>query len=323
MTAETYQHSGRFKPVHLMLSLAFGIGLAFAAGVAYAYIVCWIPIIYVSFLATGGLAFAVMFLAAFFGNISHCRSAGIVTLMGAVFAFVALYTAWAFDPLARHGSDAAAEIATAFGSTTGEVLYDPTALQLYMKYFYEEGFWSLGRNGGEVSGIPLAIVWVIEAGIILGAGLLFASGGMKHHPYCEYCGSWTDEDGDYARFEAPEVRDDLLMRFRDGDLSALDELEPYIPPAEQWVQLGKATCPSCSESNYLTVSVSTKSVDKEGNTQISHDYAVRNMVLRPDDLERVEAAAARTGEAQAGHLASARMADPFEGHDEPEIEEDV
>ena len=63
----------------------------------------------------------------------------IAVMLGVLVGTIAMYFAWAIDPMARFPQ-------------LGRPLWDLESIWHYMKAGYAEGFWSIGRNGDAVTG---------------------------------------------------------------------------------------------------------------------------------------------------------------------------
>jgi hypothetical protein len=204
------------------------------------------------------------------------RNTALVGILGFVIGLVGLYVAWAVDPLARLGGE------------NGMILWNPEFLWEYITVFYNNGLWGIGRAGGMVSGIFLGLVWVAEAAIIVGAATMFAVGFVADQPFCEECNAWTKQEEGVAHLALPtDEENSPLDRVLNGDLSALDEMIRSGPGAPAFLRLDLATCPTCTESNYLTVQLTTHTVNKKGEVSTNTDALVKNMLIAEQDVPRV------------------------------------
>src|SRR5690606_11740140 len=88
-----------------------------------------------------------------------------------------------------------------------------------MKAINEEGTWGL-RSGGNITGIPLAIVWIVEAGIIVGMSAFLPYAMISNTPFCEHSRCWLDEEKTISTFEA-FTQPAHVEAFKTRDLSPL------------------------------------------------------------------------------------------------------
>lgn len=268
---EQYQSSGRIGalgiPAMLIAALGAGVGL----GIVYAYIIAWIPIIYVSILATGGFAFALGFSVSLAASLGHVRNGTVAHLFGLFAGLVGLYAAWAWDGYARLDGEI-------------PVLWEPQLLWAYVTAFYENGAWGMGDT--PVTGIPLGIIWAIEAAIIVGASTLLA-GSTASTPYCESCGEWTEETEDFKRLLPPE-NEYALQQLCEGNLDVLTEFTACAPGKPLSIRLDVHACPECADTRYLTVNLAKLTVNDEGEESDDTTTVVENMVLNAEKMEWLE-----------------------------------
>ena len=92
-----------------------------------------------------------------------------------------------------------------------------------MGELYTRGSWAL--KGTVVTGVPLAIVWAIEALLMVGLTTLVAAVNIAITPYCEENGCWLDEEktiDTVSAFTDP----DQLASLKQGDLQPLTHANP-------------------------------------------------------------------------------------------------
>ena len=87
-----------------------------------------------------------------------------------------------------------------------------------MGYHYEHGSW--GLKGEPVTGVILAIVWGVEALMILSLSTLVAYVMISGTPFCERTESWLDQEKKISTLE-PFTQPAQLEAFKAGDLSPL------------------------------------------------------------------------------------------------------
>jgi hypothetical protein len=273
-TPEFYRHSGRSGALGVPSATVAGLAAALVLGVVYTYAINWIPFIYVNFFATLGLGFAVGVAVGIGGQLGKIRNTKICAVIGFLCGLAALYIAWAFDPLARIGRD------------EGIIAWDITTIFSWMKIGYDEGFWSLG-GAGAVSGIFVAIVWVIEAAMIVGLSTLMALVYAEDDPFCEDCNAWTEKEATVATLWPAEDDEKSLPALLEGDLTALTTLGRVQGSKYPRLELDLSTCPKCDASNYLTVKLCDKTVDKDGDISTNEEALLSNMVVAQEHLELI------------------------------------
>ncbi|MSU46576.1 MAG: hypothetical protein EXS42_05505 [Lacunisphaera sp.] len=186
-TLEAYRHSGKFKFSAVALCLGSAAALGFPLGLAYAFFIGWVPFIYFNMLATVayGLAFGWLAIKTLkSGQVSHD---GLAAGCGLAAGLLALYFEW---------------------SGHVHMLYKDAPWFLWpdqilgaMSSLYEHGSWGM-HKGENFTGIPLALVWVAEAGLIVGLAAWLPYAFVKDTPFCEKTRCWLDENKKIDALEA-------------------------------------------------------------------------------------------------------------------------
>jgi hypothetical protein len=292
----TYRHSGAMPLLGILLILGSGAVTACALGVVYSFANYYIPFIYFHFLFTAGLGWAIGSAVVWAAKTGKVRNTALLGAYGATFGLLGLYAAWGGDLLARGGLN------------RGLHAFDPTVLKHYIAFFYEKGLWTLGhagQHGGDrVSGVFLGAVWLAEGGVIVGLAACAAWHGVSALPFCETCNCWTVSEANVQRLTHPAgpvqtmgaVIDDFksipnrLQRLKDGDLAALDDFDRAPPSAQAYLQLDLARCPTCQQSNFLSVFDCQHTVDKNKKMKVTKTAVVQNLIITAADVPRVRQA---------------------------------
>jgi hypothetical protein len=205
------------------------------------------------------------------------RNPFVATAYGFIAGVIGLYVAWGTDFYARC-------ILPEKAPVTFLQAFQPDLLLSYMKAFYENGLWSI--KGGTVSGIPLAIVWIIEAVVIVGAATFFARDAILHHPFCELCRRWTKKTVG-TRSLSLLGSNELIKQLLEGDLTTLDKIN-LAQNEGTTLRLDLATCPTCDESCFLTIQQVTVTINKEGKPETKVEPLVNNMIIVAEDIPLIE-----------------------------------
>jgi hypothetical protein len=274
---ETYRHSGAISPIGILLASTLGIATAVVLGVVYSFGIVHIPIVQINFLLTLGYGCVMGAAVGWGAKAGKIRNPFVATAYGFVVGLIGLYVAWGTDLLAR--------LVIPGGGNNYLAAYSPTALMNYIEVFYKNGFWGMGKDQ-MVSGIPLAIVWAIEAAVIVGGSTVLARQFILNIPFCESCGRWT--------VKKPGTRPlsligagDALKQLLSGDLTSLANFNLAQNEAI-YMQLDLANCPSCTESNFLTIQQAKQTLDKEGKLKVELTPLLRNMLVSAEDLPLIE-----------------------------------
>jgi hypothetical protein len=279
-----YQHSGRSGTLGVPLAAAAGLFAGLVLAFCYAYVINWIPFIYVSFIATIAFGFCVGAAASWGAQVGKMRNLAFTKMTAGLVAVIALYFAWAFDPMARF-------------EEIGEPFWDLQSIWEYMQLGYQQGFWTIGRagpNGNAVSGMFLAAVWIVEAALIIGCAVTAPTVLLGERPFCEETAQWTTKQTDVASLSLmndAEV-DDKLKRLMAGDLDALALFYRSDGTDPATLKLDLSTCPDCPTCNFLTVRSVHQVVDKKGKTSKQEQKLLVNLQVAPESVDMIRHAGA-------------------------------
>ncbi|HWY74445.1 MAG TPA: hypothetical protein VN281_02450, partial [Verrucomicrobiae bacterium] len=218
---QVYRHSGKFYAHGPFAAVVAAVVAGFPLGYAYAYFMKWIPFIYLNFLVTLGYGF---FFGAVIGALmkwGKVRNTLVVLVTSLVAGFIALYFSW-------NG-----HIHSLFPDAP--TICRPNVMLNGMKALYREGSWGL-HGSGPVTGIPLAIVWVVEAGVILGLTTATAVGMIASTPFCENAMCWLDKKRTINTL-APFTDPAQVAAIKSGDLRPLTQARPKPTGADSWTRL--------------------------------------------------------------------------------------
>jgi hypothetical protein len=214
------------------------------------------------------------------GTAGHARSTFVTAALAMLWAAVAWYVAWAADPRAREYGDAP------------YLLWQPQQLWTYALDFYENGAWTLGTGGGAtpVSGMFLGLVWAIEAGTILWCARKVALSYSASSTYCEQCSRWIDEQKDVRRLSMRPEDQPTLERLLSGEVSAAANMPRAAAEEPIYLRLDLTCCPSCQQSDFLTVNLVTHEPDKKGNLTEKVQPLADRLAIAHADVEAVRQA---------------------------------
>jgi len=265
---ESYKHSGAVPPVGALITLLAGCVTAAILGVVYSYAIVYIPFIYVNILVTVGFGLALGFAVGWAGKAGKIRNNVALGCLGLLSGVVGLYVAWASDAKARLDD--------------GVWAFNPSLLQDYIGFFYDQGMWSV--FGDEpVSGVMLAVVWLIEAVIIVGGAGVIAFGMNADTPFCERCDTWADVHEGVSRL-AIDGDDSSIQRLTDGELEALGDFTRTKKSTMPHLRLDLANCSTCKDTNYLSIVVVSEKVNDKGETSTSEDSLLTNLTISPEQI---------------------------------------
>ena len=261
-TLETYRHSGKYNALGVVLALGAGAALSFPLGLAYAYLIRWIPFIYVNFFATCGYGLAFGWLTTRILKGNRVRNTTLAALCGLGAGLLALYGEW-------NGS-----LHVVFNDAPW--LLRPDQVVRGIKILYADGSWSF--HGSNVTGIPLAIVWVIEAGLVVGISFALPFTFVRDTPYCEQTRVWLDEEKKINTLET--ITDAAqLAALKAGDIMPIVHAKPKADNAAVFTRLLLKRSPNCSIFCTLRVQDVTVSIDNEGKVKEKTEDLTKDLII--------------------------------------------
>jgi hypothetical protein len=267
---ETYSHSGKFNPLGLILPLVAAMLVGFPLGFAYAYLIRWIPFIYVNALITAGYGLAFGWTTSRILKLGRVRNPALAALCGLSVGLIALFAQWNGHVHAMFDG--------------APWLIPPAGILHGMDRIYAEGSWSL--FGHEVNGAALGAVWLIEAGIIVGLATLMPLFFVRDTPYCEETGCWLDEERQLNNLE-PLTDDAQIEALRAGDLLPLTVIRPKAEGAAVYTRLVVKSAPNRTRLCTLRVQNVEVSIEKDGKVKETTENFTGDLILPTSMLELV------------------------------------
>ncbi len=270
-TFQIYRHTGKFGIHGPALALLAAVVAGFPLGYAYAYLIKWIPFIYLNFLITAGYGFVFGILTGALMKFGKVRNTLLAVLCGILAGVLALYFAWNAH-IHSLSKDAPA-------------LFLPGQILAAMRFLYENGSWGM-RSSGNVTGIPLAIVWAVEGTMIVGLSAFVPFSMISDTPFCEQSRCWLDEE---KKIDTLEAFSDPAQSaaFKAGDLGPLSQARPRASGSTAFARLTLKHSPRCDQ--FCTVSIANVTVvtDKDGNTSEQTQELARNVMLPKSMFELI------------------------------------
>jgi len=206
-----------------------GVAAGVITGAVYAFAIFHSPLIYLNFLLTGALLFALGLTVSYGIYLFRIRNTKVGVLISFITFCVAYYVSWAvYIPtvLAHFGAGASSFDIPLISRSAALFAQSPWGMWYWIQSINYNGVWSITNFGGgsrnaiPVSGIFLAIIWVIEAGIIA-FGTVALGSDQAFKPFSERQGKWLEPKSLPGRIAFVENGDEMLNAFARGDFSAL------------------------------------------------------------------------------------------------------
>src|SRR5688572_4052988 len=169
-----YRHSGMIPIGGLLLTLAGGLVVGVVGAIAYAYLLRWIPIIYLCILLPLALGGLIGFVVGLLARAGRLRNNAITLALVVLVTLVAYYVAWVFWIKATLGERLSA----------GMLIRSPEILWRAISILNETGTWSFKRSD-PVNGLFLSLIWLTEAVVIFGTAIVAWSATAGDDVYCE------------------------------------------------------------------------------------------------------------------------------------------
>jgi len=259
----------------LLAGLACGVPLAFV----YSYLVYYIPLIYLNVLCTVGFAALLGFVPGYVMHLAKVRNVAACVGVAVIAALVSYYVSWAVWVSVIASNEEASVSALDLAS-------QPGALWAMVLRINELGAWSLFRTQTPVSGLGLWVVWAIEAGIILIGAPIAAAAMLGDAPFCEGCKVWCSCERGVALLGQAE-EGELRRRVEAKDFQYVRGLGAKSEQDVEWFRVDLYRCPSCGQTNALSVLKEKLKFDEKGNASVSSSAFIENLLLtvpEADDL---------------------------------------
>lgn len=286
-------------PVLLLAGLAIVVGLAFV----YQLGLEWIPLIYISFVLTAVFGGALGIIGSKIVNVGHCRNVMFAALIAFLLLGVGLVSKHYFQYRTLVSMIADAEIENAIENRMltrdqADASRDELVAAIDSKISFLQHFKtradigiSIGRGGqnggGPITGTPMYILWLVEAGAIAWFGFrspIFAAG----EPYNEKMGQWTDESEQVMTL--PITDDEMVARIK-AATSVEQLLEIPIPKDDQSNQFAVYTVNSIVgqelEDAYLSVDLLTVTINNQGEAETAEKRLVKNAILSTENRKQL------------------------------------
>lgn len=274
--AEHYRSTGIVPLGGAAQTFLAGLAVGLPLAVAYSYAIVHIPFAYINLLLTLGLGAAVGGIVSKMSYRGCIRNEYVPPAIGFLCGLITWYVAWATDALARFGWPQD-------GDPT--FFFDPRFLWSYMQVFYARGFWGINRDEN-LSGFPLILVWLVEAGTIIGCAVGLPWSEMRNLVFCEACDRWTTSESSLLRLASSEA-DHIVARVDRGDLGVLRDAERAGFAAIDFLSVGVRWCETCTDSNYLEVDRVTVTVDKNGKEKLKTAPLVDKLAISAMDVATI------------------------------------
>jgi len=210
------------------MSLLMGSVAGVILGAIYAFGIFHSPLIYLNFILTGALGFALGIVVTLGVDYFHIRNRAVAVFIGLIVFCVAYITAWlVYIPtvLAHFGNDTSSFDVPFILEWAYYFAQNPRLAFEWIQFINYNGVWTITSPGSRqpgisMSGIILALIWLAEAAIICFITIM-SPHEAAGKPYSERQGKWLVAKALPGVIAYVENRDAFLNAFVRGDFSAL------------------------------------------------------------------------------------------------------
>ena len=286
-----YRNSGKTPVVRLLMALVTIIPAVALGGAVYALIASYLPMLrfakLILLLEAGlmaGFAFAVGGLTGkmlMWARVRNLAMVWVVALLAAAAAWYASWVVWEWHVVTQNNSDAPRATVLFVLLTKPNVVWElATEINQY-------GTFGMAK-GDPIRGAFLWVLWMIEAGVVLGVASVVPYRMVRRLAFCESCQKWgRNREGILSVAPAPD-EDRLRARLALKDLSALEELGPADMNAPRRLRVDLQNCESCNQMHLLSVYRVDVSYDKNGHRTDKARPLVDRLWLDPEQAQMVQ-----------------------------------
>ncbi len=290
-----YQHSGIVPPVGALQALGVGTATAVALGVIYAFTFYYIPFVYLNFLLALGFGCGVGWVVAWGARQGKIRNTPVTVALAVVAALVGIYAEWGSTLYAL----CPPELLPQLWNEAGLETFLPHEIAGLMVDLFAEGSWGLS-DGAMVKGWMLVLLWLIEAGSIVGLAAVTAHSQIANRPFCEPCGEWVT--GEAPHLYVGEGTEPVWTEVQAGSFDTLADTLRATGSEPTYVRLKLHACETCEDSNYLTITRCENTVDNKGNPKLVEKDLITNLAVTRTQVEIIRAASTIAPSAEESEL---------------------
>jgi hypothetical protein len=272
-----YRHSGRFSPQGLGMLIGVGTASAILLGLTYAFIDLWNPIAgYVTFLVTGGTGWVMGIILGKLIQKGKMRNVPLgmgIALLLIFLMYVMSWEFWIYAFLRRAGEPV----------SMLDVFLHPAGVWEFIREVNAGGTFSI--KGSVPKGIFLTLLWLAEAGALVGIPIAMAWSALHELPFCENCNKWcsTRELITLNAGEKATIRAELEAR----NFAALTALGKAPGTSQRCWRAFFQGCADCDTTQTLCIEEVSITVDKKGDASTKTTSVLRRLTLTSEDTVAV------------------------------------
>lgn len=266
--SQYYRHSGSFSLPAAVVAFLVGAIAASLLGAIYSYIILYLPMAgWITFMISGGYGLCVGATVSMACRSAKIRNPGVAKAVALAAQLVGFYVSWG---VWVHRLLARAEVP----DVSLAMCLRPDLLWKAIQVINQNGAWSI--SGMEPTGVSLALLWLLEAGIIFWVCYVVVD---LSDPFCENCKLWCKPTA-IAAVE-PMSPEELKSVLQTRQLERL-KLMPQPDITEERIMLDLASCPRCGQLHTLSARHITIKL-KDGKPEDRINRVVTNLLLTSEE----------------------------------------
>ncbi|MBT3198871.1 MAG: hypothetical protein HN350_03050 [Phycisphaerales bacterium] len=229
-----YDPSGRFSLSGLLIMFSVALGAGVLLGGVYGVLVYLSPVGILNLFAMCWMAWLVGKIVGrgtLLGKVRNRWLYGLGGLLAGLATIWAAWVCWAYF----------------FSSDFGPGVLDlnPVAIWNYIVYIAENAEWRFFGFDQPVNGIPMYILWGLEASLVVGVVYVVSMLYMSDKLFCERCNCWVTERIKLPRLDPPQD-ESMIEAVQNRDISGILTLPAYTT-GDKHIQVELLKCQKCQE----------------------------------------------------------------------------
>ncbi|MEM9111312.1 MAG: hypothetical protein AAGC72_14960 [Planctomycetota bacterium] len=264
-----YKHSGRFEAGGIAWSFAAMVAVGVVLGFVYGALAWLVPSVYLVIFGCAGLGAGVGLLCAQLTIAAKTRNKELIILGPTLASFAALYAAWSGYFFAA--------------SDWVSLILNPIEIFEIAQLNAKNGMWSV--FGTTPKGIMLWLIWLAEAGIILGLATFLGADKPAHLPFNENADAWADQTETLppAKAMSNHTIKQIRQQLAAGDVSCFGLFEPLdYEDAAMHTSFRVNWAAGHEAEQFLSITSITITQDEQGNVSTKKDPIAVNMIIDPE-----------------------------------------
>ena len=261
---------------------AFGIALvaAVVVGAVYVYVADWLDEWPYRLASAGAAGLATGAGAAWVVRFGRIRIPATAILLATTLALACLYAAWVtFVWLTMRQAG--------YLFSVWDLVGEPLALWNLIVFLNDVGTWTYG--GDTIRGVPLLIIWIIEALVIIGGAVALAWWAVSSSVACRHCGTDLVRESGLPKFSARVSRDEkqLVADLESKNFDALLALGPLEDEDDPEYNLELLRCRSCGRTNVLSLRRTAWTQHGDGRITVETTPLMNQLLVSATEAEDV------------------------------------